>query len=176
MPKDNSVLNLLNKGLKICVCMYIYTHMYIYTQQGLRLHSVVEYLDVFVCIHQNISVLNVSNRGLYIHTSIHMHINIHTTGAEAPLGGGISRCVCMYCHTRTLLCSIIYIYLYIYIYTYIYIYIYIYIYLTGGYMYIHVYIHTYIFTQQGLKHHLVVEYLDVFLHSADGYLVVCTGM
>ena len=29
---------------------------------------------------------------------------------------------------------------------------------------------------QGLKHHSVVEYLDVFLHSADGYLVVCTVM
>lgn len=31
-------------------------------------------------------------------------------------------------------------------------------------------------TLQGLKHHSVVEYLDVFLHSADGYLVVCTVM
>ena len=71
--------------------------MYIYTQQGLRLRSVVEYLDVFVNNHQNISELNVSNRELYIYTFIYMHIHIHTTGAEAPLGGGISRRVCMYC-------------------------------------------------------------------------------
>ena len=71
--------------------------MYIYTQQGLRLRSVVEYLDVFVNNHQNISVLNVSNRELYIYTSIYMHIYIHTTGAEAPLGGGISRRVPTLC-------------------------------------------------------------------------------
>ena len=29
---------------------------------------------------------------------------------------------------------------------------------------------------QGLRHHSVVKYNDVFLNSADGYLVVCCAM
>ena len=123
------------------ICIYLYTHIYIYTYIHTLHYTTLHYITIHYITIQYIHTLHTYIHiyiYIYINTYIHLHIYIYT-----------------YIHIY------IYTYIHIYIYTYIYTYIHIYIF-TYLHIYIYTYLHIYIYTY---VHMYICTYIHIYIFT-----------